>query len=88
MELRPGHPFPLGASWDGLGVNFALYSQHATHVELLLFDSPEAEAPSQTIALPERTGPVWHGYFIGIYPGQLYAYRVHGPFEPHHGTPA
>ncbi|ADI15174.1 glycogen debranching protein GlgX [Truepera radiovictrix] len=85
MELRPGHPFPLGASWDGLGVNFALYSQHATHVELLLFDSPEAEAPSQTIALPERTGPVWHGYFIGIYPGQLYAYRVHGPFEPHHG---
>jgi len=68
-----------------LGVNFALYSQHAHKVELLFFDTPDAERASQTFVLPERTGPVWHGYLTGVYPGQRYGYRVHGPFEPQHG---
>jgi len=85
VNLRPGHPYPLGASWDGLGVNFALYSRHAHAVELLLFNRPDDPEPAHTLRLPERTGPVWHGYLTGVYPGQLYAYRVHGPFEPHHG---
>jgi isoamylase len=82
--MRPGTPYPLGATWDGLGVNFALYSQHAHKVELLLF-GPDDEAATHTLELPERTGPVWHGYLTGIYPGQRYGYRVHGPFEPQHG---
>lgn len=85
MNVRPGTPYPLGATWDGLGINFALYSEHAEKVELLFFGSPEDAEPSQTLALPERTGPIWHGYYTGVYPGQLYAYRVHGPFEPHRG---
>ncbi len=83
--MRPGTPFPLGATWDGLGVNFALYSQHAHKVELLFFSGPDAREASQTVVLPERTGPVWHGYLTGVYPGQRYGYRVHGPFEPGNG---
>ncbi len=85
MNLRPGTPSPLGATWDGLGVNFALYSEHATKVELLFFSGPDAKKASYTLSLPERTGPVWHGYLTGVYPGQLYGYRVHGPFEPENG---
>ena len=85
MNLRPGTPYPLGATWDGLGVNFALYSEHATQVELLFFDTPDDAQASHTLTLPERTGPVWHGYLTGVYPGQLYGYRVHGPFEPENG---
>ncbi|MDX1548016.1 MAG: glycogen debranching protein GlgX, partial [Rhodothermales bacterium] len=83
--LRPGQPMPLGALWDGLGVNFALYSPHAEQVELLLFDAPEADAPAATIPLPERTGPIWHGYLPNLRPGQLYGYRVYGPYAPHDG---
>jgi isoamylase len=85
MQLLPGQPYPLGATWDGLGVNFALYSAHAEGVELVLFDSPDDEAPASTIPLGERTGPVWHGYIPGIRPGQLYGYRVHGPYDPEQG---
>ncbi len=85
MTLRPGNPYPLGATWDGLGVNFALASQHAERVELLFFDAPNASAPSQVLELPERTGPIWHGYLTGIYPGQLYGYRVYGPQDPQRG---
>ncbi len=85
MNLTPGTPYPLGATWDGLGVNFALYSQHASQVELLFFADAAAAEASQSIFLPERTGPVWHGYLTGVYPGQLYGYRVHGPFEPENG---
>ena len=85
MNLRPGTPYPLGATWDGLGVNFALYTQHAAKVELLFFDGPDSKTASMTLALPERTGPVWHGYVTGVYPGQLYGYRVHGPFDPGNG---
>jgi glycogen operon protein len=84
-SLWPGQPFPLGASFDGRGINFALYSRHAERVELCLFDGPEDPEPSRVFALPDRTGPVWHGYLPDTLPGQLYGYRVHGPFEPSSG---
>jgi glycogen operon protein len=68
-----------------VGVNFAIFSEHATRVELCLFDSPEAEVESLTIPLPEQTDMVWHGYLPDVQPGQLYGYRVHGPYAPHAG---
>ena len=85
MRLWPGQPYPLGATWTGLGVNFAIYSAHATRVELCLFDSAEAARPSACVPLPERTDMVWHGYLPDIRPGQLYGYRIHGPYDPSHG---
>ena len=85
LRVWPGSPYPLGATWDGIGVNFALFSEHATRVELCLFDSPTAEYESVTIPLPEQTDMVWHGYLPDVQPGQLYAYRVHGPFAPRAG---
>src|SRR5689334_887694 len=85
MKVRPGQPYPLGATWDGVGVNFALFSEHATSVELCLFDGADATAESVRITLPEQTDRVWHGYVSGIRPGQLYGYRVDGPYEPHAG---
>ena len=87
MRVWPGSPYPLGATWDGVGVNFAIFSEHATRVELCLFDSPDAEVESLTIPLPEQTDMVWHGYLPDVRPGQLYGYRVHGPYAPHHGPP-
>ena len=80
--VRPGRPTPLGATWDGTGVNFALYSEHAEAVELLLFDEPGDDAPAAVVPFTERTGPVWHVYLPRRRPGQLYGYRVHGPWEP------
>jgi glycogen operon protein len=85
LRVRPGAPHPLGATWDGSGVNFAIFSEHATRVELCLFDSPECTRESARIALPEQTDLVWHGYFPGILPGQLYGFRVHGPYAPERG---
>ncbi|HTG98995.1 MAG TPA: glycogen debranching protein GlgX, partial [Vicinamibacterales bacterium] len=85
MRVWPGAPSPLGATWDGVGVNFAIFSEHATRVELCLFDSPEDEVESVTIPLPEHTDMVWHGYLPDVRPGQLYGYRIHGPFAPHMG---
>ncbi len=85
MRVWPGSPYPLGATWDGVGVNFALFSEHATRVELCLFDSADAESESLTIRLTEQTDMVWHGYLPDVRPGQLYGYRVHGPYAPHHG---
>lgn len=82
-RIREGRPFPLGATWDGLGVNFALYSIHATRVELCLFDRRGRE--SERIALPEYTDEIWHGYLPDVRPGQLYGYRVHGPYAPDAG---
>jgi isoamylase len=82
MRMQLGQPYPLGATWDGLGVNFALFSEHATRVELCLFDGPDAVAESQRLTLPEQTDLVWHGYVLDVRPGQLYGYRVHGPYEP------
>ena len=85
LRVWPGSPYPLGATWDGVGVNFALFSEHATRVELCLFDSASAESESVTITLTEQTDMVWHGYLPDVRPGQLYGYRVHGPYEPARG---
>jgi isoamylase len=85
MRVWPGQPYPLGATWTGLGVNFAIFSAHATSVDLCLFDSPDASAPSASVALPEHTDMVWHGYLPDVRPGQLYGYRVYGPYDPNAG---
>jgi isoamylase len=85
MRVWPGQPYPLGATWTGLGVNFAIFSAHATRVELCLFDSPDATAPSACVPLPEHTDMVWHGCLPDVRPGQLYGYRVHGPYDPNAG---
>ncbi|MCU9948337.1 glycogen debranching protein GlgX [Pseudomonas sp. PDM13] len=83
-RITEGHPFPLGATWDGLGVNFALFSAHATKVELCLFDA-KGERELERIELPEYTDEIWHGYLPDAHPGQIYGYRVHGPYEPDAG---
>ncbi len=85
MRMRPGRPYPLGATWDGLGVNFAIFSEHASKVELCLFASTEATCESLRLVLPEQTDQIWHCYLPGILPGQLYGYRVHGPYHPAQG---
>ena len=82
MRVWPGRPYPLGATWDGSGVNFSLFSEHATKVELCLFASPESKRESRRIELPEQTDMAWHGYLPDVRPGQLYGYRVHGPYNP------
>jgi isoamylase len=82
VRIWPGRPYPLGATWDGLGVNFALFSEHATGVELCLFDSPDDAREAARVTMPERTDLVWHGYLPDVQPGQVYGYRVHGPYEP------
>ncbi|MEO6577232.1 MAG: glycogen debranching enzyme GlgX, partial [Polyangiaceae bacterium] len=82
MKLLPGSPHPLGATWDGDGVNFALYSENAASVELCLVDDDGRET---RFTLPNRTGFAWHGYLPGIAPGQRYGYRVHGPYDPARG---
>jgi len=79
MRIWPGRSSPLGATFDGAGVNFALFSEHATKVELCLFDSPEADKEAARIVLPEQTDMIWHGYIPDVDPGQLYGYRVYGP---------
>jgi isoamylase len=83
-EIREGLPHPLGASWDGQGVNFALFSAHATKVVLCLFDQAGKEELHR-IELPEFTDEIWHGYVTGLRPGTVYGFRVHGPHEPEHG---
>src|SRR5688572_5051923 len=85
MRAWPGLPYPLGASWDGSGVNFALFSEHATKVELCLFDSPNASVELICIPLVDRTDMIWHAYLPDIAPGQLYGYRVYGPWSPSDG---
>jgi glycogen operon protein len=85
MRVWPGRPYPLGATWDGAGVNFALFSEHASKVELCLFDAVDAPRESQRIVLPEHTDQVWHAYLPDVLPEQLYGYRVHGPYEPAKG---
>jgi glycogen operon protein len=84
-RLKPGTPYPLGATWDGRGVNFALFSENAEKVELCLFDGPDSLAEARRVPLRERTDQVWHGYLSDVRPGQLYGYRVHGPFAPEQG---
>jgi isoamylase len=80
-RMIEGRPYPLGATWDGVGVNFALFSANATKVELCLFDQT-GERELERIELPEYTDEVWHGYLPDARPGTVYGYRVHGPYEP------
>jgi isoamylase len=82
--LWPGSPYPLGATWDGEGVNFALYSEHAEKVELCLFDIL-GKREMLRVPLPEQTDMVWHGYLPEVRPGQLYGYRAYGPYSPEKG---
>jgi isoamylase len=85
MSIWPGEPFPLGATWDGEGTNFAIYSENASEVELCLFDGPDAAEPSRSYRLRERTAFVWHGYLPEVGPGQYYGYRINGRYEPTRG---
>ena len=79
--IWPGRSNPLGATWDGAGVNFALFSENATAVQLWLFGS-DGKQVTETINVPEYTDHVWHCYMPSIRPGQLYGYRVDGPYDP------
>ncbi|HYE50097.1 MAG TPA: glycogen debranching protein GlgX, partial [Azospirillaceae bacterium] len=83
-RVSEGLPYPLGATWDGLGVNFALFSAHATKVELCIFDDA-GETELERIELPEYTNEIWHGYLPDARPGLVYGYRVHGPYDPANG---
>ena len=83
MKIWPGQPYPLGATWDGESVNFALFSENATAVELCLFDDNEQE--TARLRVYEQTDHVWHISLPEVKPGQLYGYRVHGPYEPQAG---
>jgi isoamylase len=83
-EVWRGSPSPLGATWDGSGVNFALYSENADRVELCLFD-PKGRREVERVDVPYRTDFVWHCYLPEARPGLLYGYRVHGPYEPEQG---
>ena len=80
--IWPGNSYPLGATFDGVGTNFALFSEVADRVELCLFNEDGAET---RVSLNEVDGFVWHGYLPGVSPGQRYGYRVHGPYEPSRG---
>src|SRR5213595_615891 len=80
-KVWPGRPYPLGASWDGKGVNFALFSAHAEKVELCLFDR-SGQYEESRIELPEYTDEVWHCYLPEMRPDQLYGYRLYGPYDP------
>ncbi len=82
MKLLPGKPYPLGATYDGVGTNFSVFSEVAEKVELCLFDEAGAE---NRVGLPEVTGFCWHGYLPDVEPGQRYGFRVHGPWSPEHG---
>jgi len=84
MKTQRGDPYPLGATWNGIGVNFAIYSEHAEKVELCLFDAG-AKTESLRLPLKERTDMVWHVFVPDVLPGQLYGYRVYGPYKPEEG---
>ncbi|MBV8372756.1 MAG: glycogen debranching protein GlgX, partial [Candidatus Eremiobacteraeota bacterium] len=83
-DVLPGRPYPLGATWNGAGVNFALFSENAEKVELCLFD-PRGRREVERIVLPEYTDSVWHAYLPDARPGLLYGYRVYGPYDPANG---
>src|SRR5882757_5774772 len=83
-KVWPGRPFPLGATWDGKGVNFALFSAHAEKVELCVFDE-RGQREIERHVLPEYTDEVWHGYLPSARPGLLYGYRVYGAYDPANG---
>ena len=83
IALTAGKPAPLGASYDGKGVNFALFSVHAERVELCVFDEQGNE---RRVDLPARSGDIWHGWLADVGPGLRYGYRVHGPWDRRRGT--
>lgn len=85
MRVWPGQPYPLGATWDGEGVNIAIFSENATAVELCLFAGPDDGTERQKLWLRERTDQVWHCYLPDARPGQFYGFRVHGPYDPNAG---
>ena len=85
IRILPGKPYPRGANWDGMGVNFSVFSENATKIEILLYDSVEAKDPAQIVTLKERTASTWHGYLPGMGPGRLYSYRAYGPYDPGRG---
>lgn len=85
IKIYPGKPFPLGATWDGKGVNFAIFADNATGVELCLFKNEKDEAEYAKIKVTERSHQIWHIYLPDVKPGQLYGYRVSGPYEPQNG---
>jgi glycogen operon protein len=85
LKVLPGRPSPLGATWDGQGTNFALFSEHATKVELCLFDARDPTQEYDRVDVTDVTRHIWHCYLPGVRPGQLYGYRVHGPYEPERG---
>jgi glycogen operon protein len=85
MRSRPGNPYPLGATWDGSGVNFSLFSENATGVELCLFDGPNGSREVARIQMTEQTDQVWHVYLPEVRPGQRYGYRVNGLYDPANG---
>jgi len=85
IEVYPGKPFPLGPTWVGNGVNFALYTECATAVTLCLFNDPNDEVETLRLNVTERSGYIWHIYVAGMQPGQLYAFRVDGPYDPANG---
>src|SRR5690242_6003360 len=85
MRIWRELPYPLGATWDGNGFNLALFSEHSDAVDLVLFDSAEEEHETDTIRLTVRKDMVWHCYLPDCRPGQLYGYRVHGPYDPGQG---
>jgi isoamylase len=85
MRVWPGDPYPLGASWTGVGVNFAIFSAHATKVELCLFDRPDAKKETARIPLRQQTDMVWHAFLPDARPNQLYGYRFYGPYDPAEG---
>jgi isoamylase len=85
MKIKPGSPYPLGATWDGAGVNFAIFSEHASRVELCLFHSIADSHEFIRIPLPEHTDQIWHCYMPDLLPGQLYGYRFYGPYQPERG---
>jgi len=85
IRTRPGRPYPLGATWTGDGVNFALFSEHATAVEVCLFDSEDPGREMHRIPVRERTDQIWHVFLPHARPGLCYGYRVEGPFDPEVG---
>ncbi|WP_336816664.1 glycogen debranching protein GlgX [Burkholderia gladioli] len=83
-RLEPGRPYPLGANWNGLGINFAVFSAHATRIQLCLFDATGRKEIAR-LDLPECTDEIWHGYLPDAHPGTVYAFRADGPYQPQHG---
>ena len=85
IRVRPGRPYPLGATWDGEGTNFAIFSEHADAVDLCLFDRDHPDVETSRVRMHERTDMVWHCYLPDVRPGSFYGYRVHGPWAPREG---